>query len=67
MDNIKDINLLNGELNKAKDDIEELKKRLSLFGESSDKSDKESNAGYNLNDIAANLNQELKKNEESMK
>lgn len=35
MDNIKDINLINSELKDAKDDIEELKKKLSLFGNTS--------------------------------
>lgn len=34
MDNIKDINLLNSELRDAKNDIEELKKKLNLFGSS---------------------------------
>ena len=38
MDNIKDINLINSELKDAKDDIEELKKKLSMFGNNSDKS-----------------------------
>jgi DNA repair exonuclease SbcCD ATPase subunit len=35
MDSIKDINLLNSELRDAKNDIEELKKKLNLFGSSS--------------------------------
>ena len=34
LDNIKDINLINGDLRDAKSDIEELKKRLSLVNQS---------------------------------
>ena len=56
MDNIKDINLINSDMKGAKEDIEDLKRRLSLFGESSGKNDKESNSGYNINDVASNLN-----------
>lgn len=36
------------------------------MGESSGKSDKEAGNGYNINDVASNLNKELKKNEENM-
>lgn len=67
LDNIKDINLINSDLKTAKDDIEDLKRKLSLLGETSGKSDKESGSGYSINDVASNLNKELRKNEESMK
>jgi hypothetical protein len=67
MDNIKDINLINSAIKVAKEDIEDLKRKLSLFGESSAKNDKESGSGYNINDVATNLNKELRKNEEGMK
>ena len=40
MDNIKDINLINSDIKTAKEDIEDLKRKLSLFGESSGKNDK---------------------------
>lgn len=67
MENIKDINLINSDLKVTRDDVEDLKRRLALMGESSGKNDKEGSNGYNLNDVASNLNKELKKNDEGMK
>ena len=54
MDNIKDINVINSDMRDAKNDIEELKKRLSTMS-GSGSNDKENSNGYDINDIASNV------------
>ena len=67
MDNIKDINLINSDLKTAKEDIDDLKRRLSLLGANSSATDKEGSTGYGINEVADNLNKELKKYEDQLK
>ena len=51
----------------AKNDIQDLKKRLANHKNDVGKGDQGNNKGYNIQDVAENLNKQLSKSEQSIK
>lgn len=51
----------------AKNDIQDLKKRLTNHKNDVGKGDQGNNKGYNIQDVAENLNKQLSKSEQSIK